>query len=70
MKLDCGNNGKGDQEVQVMSADLCRTSEIEGVGTVDLVGVGGLLRMSYESLLLPVWRPVGSRLTGKGELDV
>ena len=40
MKLDCGNNGKGDQEVQVMSADLCRTSEIEGVGTVELVGVG------------------------------
>ena len=70
MKLDCENNGKGDHEVQVSSADHCRTSEIEGVGTVELVGVGRLLRMSYESLLLLVWRPEGSGLTGKGELDV
>ena len=26
--------------------------------------------MSSESLLLPVWRSVGSGFTGKGELDV
>ena len=70
MKLDCESNGKGDHEVPVTSADPCRTSKIEGVGLVELVGVGGLLRISYESLLLPVWRHVGSRLTGKGGLDV
>ena len=28
------------------------------------------VEMSGESLLLPVWRSVGSGLTGKGELDV
>ena len=32
--------------------------------------VSGLLRMSSESLLLPVWSSVGSGFTGKGELDV
>ena len=53
-----------------MSVDLRRTREIEGVGTVELVCVGGLLRMSGESLLLSVWRSVGSGFTGKGELDV
>ena len=41
--------------VQVASADSCRTKEIEGVGTVELVCVGGLLRMGGESFLLPVW---------------
>ena len=54
----------------MMSVDLRRTREIEGVGTVELVCVGGLLRMSGESLLLSVWRSVGSGFTGKGELDV
>ena len=54
----------------MMSVDLYRTREIEGVGTVELVCVGGLLRMSGESLLLSVWRSVGSGFTGKGELDV
>ena len=54
----------------MMSVDLCRTREIEGVGTVELVSVGGLLRMSGESLLLSVWMSVGSGFTGKGELDV
>ena len=55
--------------VQVTSADSCRTRKIEGVGTVELVCVGGLLRMSSESLLL-VWKSVGGGFTGKGELDV
>ena len=36
------------------SADSCRTKEIEGVGTVELVCVGELLRMGGESFLLPV----------------
>ena len=54
----------------MISVDLCRTREIEGVGTVELVSVGGLLRMSGESLLLSVSMSVGSGFTGKGELDV
>ena len=52
------------------SSDSCRTREIEGVETVELVCVGGLLRMSAESPLLPVWRSVGSGFTDKRELDV
>ena len=51
------------------SADSWRTREIEGVGTVELVCVGGLLRMNGESLLLPVCRSVGGGFTGKGDLD-
>ena len=51
------------------SADSCRTRNIEVERTVELVCVGGLLRMSGESLLLPVWRSVGSGFTGKWELD-
>ena len=42
----------------------------EGVGTVELVHVGGLLRMDHDSLLVHVWRSVGDELTGKGELDM
>ena len=53
----------------VASAGSCRTWEIEDVGTVALMCVGGLLRMGDESLLLPVWRPAGGGFTGKGELD-
>ena len=53
----------------VTSPDCCRTEKVEGVGTVELVCVGGLLRMSFESLLLPVWRSVGGGFTGIGELD-
>ena len=53
----------------VTSDDSCRTGEGEGVGTVELVCVGRLLRMSGESLLLPVWRSVGVGFTGKGKLD-
>ena len=41
----------------------------EGLGTVELVCVGGLWRMGGESLLLPVWRSVGGGFIGKGELD-
>ena len=54
----------------MMSVDLRRTRQIEGVGNVELVCVGGLFRMSGESLLLSVWRSVGSGFTGKRELDV
>ena len=35
----------------MMSIDPHRTREIEGVGTVELVCVGRLLRMSHESLI-------------------
>ena len=56
--------------MEVTSADSYRRREIVGVGTVELVCIGGLLRMSGEYLLLPAWRSVGSGFTGKGELDV
>ena len=65
--------GQGDHEVMCrwMSADYCRMRGIEGVGIVELVYVGGLLRMGVgDSLLLPVWRSVGGGFTGKGESDV
>ena len=55
--------------MQVASADSCRMREIECVGTVELVCVGGLLRTSGESVL-PVSRSVAGGFTGKGELDV
>ena len=51
----------------VTPAGCCRTGEVEGVGIVKLVCVGGLLRMGGESLPLPVWRSVGVGITGKGE---
>ena len=54
----------------MMSVDPRRTREIEVVGTVELVCVGGLLRMSGESFLLSVWRSIGSGFTYKRELDV
>ena len=54
----------------VTSADPCRTVEVEGVTTVELVCVARLLRMGGESLLLLVWRSVGGGFTSKGELDV
>ena len=53
--------------VMVTSAGSCKTDEIEGVGAVELVCVGRLLRMDGESLPLPVWRSVGGGFTGKGE---
>ena len=50
----------------VTSAGSCRTGEIEGAGSVELVCVGGLLTMVVESLLLLVWRFVGGGFIGKG----
>ena len=41
--------------MKVTPADSCRTREIEGVGTVDLVSKTRLLRMGGESFLLHVW---------------
>ena len=40
------------------------------MGTVELVYVGGLLRVGDDSLLVPVWRSVGDELTGEGESDM
>ena len=51
------------------SAGSCSTGEVEGVGTVELVCVGELLRMGGESLSLPVWKSVKGGFTSKGELD-
>ena len=48
----------------------CRKREIEGVGTVQLVYVGELLRMVGNSLLMPLWISVGNGFTGKGESEV
>ena len=53
--------------MQVVSANSCRTTEIEGVGTMKLVYVGGRLRMGGDSLLLSVWMSVGDGFIGKGE---
>ena len=51
----------------VTPAGSYRTRENEGVRTVEMVCVGGLLGMGGESLLLPVWRSVGGGFIGKGE---
>ena len=51
----------------VMSAGSCRTGRVGGVGTVELVCVGGLLRMGDESFLLPVWRSVGRGFSGQAD---
>ena len=53
--------------VMVTSAGSCKTDEIEGVGAVELVCVGRLLKIYGESLPLPVWRSVGGGFTNKGE---
>ena len=45
------------------------TREIEGVGKVELVCVGGLWRMGAECLLMPAWRSVRVGFIGKGDLD-
>ena len=64
--------GEGGHEVmcRLCVGDSCRMRRIEGVGTTELVYVSGLLRMDGDSLLLPVWRSVGDRFTGKGVSDV
>ena len=46
--------------MKVTLADSCRTREIEGVGTVELVSKTRLLRMGGESFLLHV--PCGDLL--------
>ena len=43
---------------------------IEGVRTVELVYVDGLLRMGGDSLLLPVWKSVEDGFTDKGDSDM
>ena len=42
------------------SADSCRMGEVEGVGMVELVCVGRLLRMGCDSFVMPVCESVGS----------
>ena len=42
------------------SADSCRMGEVEGVGTVELVCVGRLLRMGCDSFVMPLCGSVGS----------
>ena len=56
--------------MQVTSADSCRMSGIECVGTVELVYVVRLLRIGGDSLLVPVWISVGDGFTGKGASNV
>ena len=56
--------------MQVTSADSCRLSGIEDVGTVELVYVVRLLRIGGDSLLVPVWISVGDGFTGKGASNV
>ena len=53
----------------VKSADSCRTGEVEGVVTMELVCVGGLLTMGGESLLLPVWKSAAGGFTDNEELN-
>ena len=71
-KLAGRNDREWDHEgyVMVTSAGSCRTGEVDVVGTVELMCVGGLLRMGGESLPLLVWTSVGGGSTGKGDFDV
>ena len=48
---------------------LLQNGKIEGVETVELVFIGGLLRMGGESFLLSLWRSLGVGFIGKVELD-
>ena len=48
--------GDGDHE----SADSCRMGEVEGVGMVELVCAGRLLRMGCDSFIMSVCGSVGS----------
>ena len=68
MKLKCKTDwGEGSQVyVWMTSADYYRMTEIEGVGSVELIYVGGLLKIGGDSLLPSVWRSVVDGLTGKG----
>ena len=55
IKLACRNDGGRGRE-----SDCSRMGEVEGVGMVELVCVGRLLRMGYDSFLMPVCGSVGS----------
>ena len=48
--------GEGDHK----SADSCRMGEVEGVGMVELVCVGRLLRIGCDFFVMPVCGSVGS----------
>ena len=52
--------GERDQE----SADSCRMGEVEGVGTVELVCIGRLLRMGCDSFIMPMCGSVASGKPG------
>ena len=56
--------------MQVTSADSSRMREIAGVGTVELVYLGGLLKVGGDSFLLPMWRSAGGEFSDKRESDV
>ena len=72
MRMVCRNDGRVISQSYVWRALAvsCRMREIGGVGTVQLVYIGGLLRMGSESSLMPVWRFVRDGFNGKGESDV
>ena len=67
-RVDGGGGSRGFE--QVTSADSCRMKEIEGVGTVELMYIGRLLRMGCDSLLMPLCGSVGGGCTGKEESNV
>ena len=67
-RVDGGGGSRGFE--QVTSADSCRMKEIEGVGTVELMYIGRLLRMGCDSLLMPLCGSVGGGFTGKEESNV
>ena len=48
--------GEGDHK----SANSCKMVQVEGVGTVELVCVGRLLRMGYDSFIMSMCGFVGS----------
>ena len=52
--------------MQVTSPESCRMRETDGVGTVELVSLGRMLRMGGDSLLMPACGSVGGGFTGKG----
>ena len=62
--------GRSQGSVWGVSAVSCRMKEIEDVGMVKPVYIGGLLRVGSDSLLMHVWRSVGDGFTGKGESDI
>ena len=55
MELACRNVGGGVSRV----SRILQNGEVEGVGTVELVCVGTLLRMGCDSFLMPVCGSIG-----------